>query len=387
MSLVESWPSTEMRSNERFTHTPVSRSTRLRREPRRRSARSRTSWRSAARSSRRPWPGPTAAPCRDGSSTSRQARFGPAVAGQDRLGEDAGVARRAPRRRRARRRAPARAAARVPITPVEATPTWSGSTPSASAAAACWPARSRGRAGRRPRSSAPALAATARSAVEPRLARDHHGRAHARVGGEARGGHRVRLVAHEHAHVEALGLEPGGHARRPGSRAGSAGGLELGHVRRALDPARAEEASRSTGSLRAPPSRAGRASGSGPAPPGRRRPSRGCRSRRRRSCRSPTTVTCTRQRLVSRTCARVRRLVRPRPRTARRRRRRGRGRARLVLGQARDGQVAAGQDALVERQQVGHEAEAPPARAPARARRCGGGPRPCRRSRSRPPTT
>ena len=55
--------------------------------------------------------------------------------------------------------------------------------------------------------------------VGARLARHHHRRAHARVGGEAGGRHRVLRVAHEHAHVEALGLEPGRHAGGPEARA------------------------------------------------------------------------------------------------------------------------------------------------------------------------
>ena len=76
VSLVESWPSTEMRSNERLTQTPVSRSI-VSASARRRSARSRTSWRGAAGSSRPPSPGRPGARGPPPSSTSRQARLGP----------------------------------------------------------------------------------------------------------------------------------------------------------------------------------------------------------------------------------------------------------------------------------------------------------------------
>ena len=143
--------------------------------------------------------------------------------------------------------------------------------------------------------------------AEPRLARHHHGRAHAGVGGEARGGDRAGLVTHEHAHVEALGLESRRHARRP-EAAGEQRGLELGHVRRALDPARAEEA---VAPVRAEPGPSRTAAHSSPSASGRP-------SMRFRSCTacpaapfqrlsiaanaivlSPTTVTCTRQRFVS----------------------------------------------------------------------------------------
>ena len=114
----------------------------------------------------------------------------------------------------------------MPITPVDATPTCAGSIPSASAASPCI-----ARAVSRPRSPSPTFeqpefATTARSRCEIGLARDDHRSAHARVGGEARGRHRLRLVAEQHADVEALGLDPGSDARRAEAR-GQRGRVEL----------------------------------------------------------------------------------------------------------------------------------------------------------------
>ena len=63
MSLVESWPSTEMRSNERLTQTPSSRSAVSGCERGVGLRRSRASSRRPARSSPRPWPARSAAPC------------------------------------------------------------------------------------------------------------------------------------------------------------------------------------------------------------------------------------------------------------------------------------------------------------------------------------
>ena len=212
------------------------------------------------------------------------------------------VRSRAPRRPRGSRPAPARAAAAVPITPVEATATCSGSTPSASAVAACCAS-----AGLEP---APAVADVRVRRVGrhraqragARLARHHHGRAHARVGGEAGGRHRVLRVAHEHAHVEALRLEPGRHAGGPETRARGRWARARVTCAGTLDPARAEEA------VRRAASRPSRVSGRPEHQvqvlhaPARPRPSRGCRWPRTRSSGRPPRVTCTRQRLVSCTC-------------------------------------------------------------------------------------
>ena len=172
-SLVDSWPSTEMRSNERLTVTPVSRSTRLGARARRRSGRSRASWRSAARScpppfawaasrtlvagraapprGRRAWgPGrwsgsPRRTPGRSGPSASR----GVADAGHQ----------------------PCRAAARARSRRSRRPPPPSASRSSASAAARCW-----ARAVASPRSPSETLAlpeftVTARSARQVGLAR------------------------------------------------------------------------------------------------------------------------------------------------------------------------------------------------------------------------
>ena len=132
----------------------------------------------------------------DGSCTSRQARFGPrslvriaSREGRRRPARARAQAARTPGQRRSR-------GSSVPITPVEATPTWSGSTPSASAAAACMAQRGLERRARpSPTLELPELATTARSAAGARLARDDHRRAHARVGGEAGRRHRLGRVA------------------------------------------------------------------------------------------------------------------------------------------------------------------------------------------------
>ena len=144
-------------------------------------------------------------------------------------------------------------------------------------------ARSRGRARPSPTFEWAGVGDHRPQRVRARLARHHHRRAHARVGGEARGRHRVRRVAHEHAHVEALGLDARPPRRRPGSPRGSAVGSSSRHVRGALDPARAEEASLT----RAPPSRQPEHQVQVLHAPGRPRPSRGCRWRANASVRSP----------------------------------------------------------------------------------------------------
>ena len=113
VSLVDSWPSTEMRSNERLTHHAGEQLERLGRRARRRSARSRTSWRSAARSCPRPSPARDRRTVPPASSTSRHARLGQRSVVMIACAEVARRRRRAPdRRARARPRAAARAAAR-----------------------------------------------------------------------------------------------------------------------------------------------------------------------------------------------------------------------------------------------------------------------------------
>jgi hypothetical protein len=135
VSLVESWPSTLMRSNERFTHTPVSRS-------------SVPAWSAAS-----VWMKQNIVACRGeiipaplacaerrtvpaGSRTSRQARLGPASL--VRIAREKSSAS-GPSAAHASLNAPTTFSrgSSVPITPVEATATCSGSRPSSPATAAC----------------------------------------------------------------------------------------------------------------------------------------------------------------------------------------------------------------------------------------------------------
>ena len=135
MSLVESWPSTEMRSKERLTHTAVSRS----RVSASTSASVCTKQNMVAkRGSIMPapfaWADTRTVP--DDSSTSRQARLGPRslvrIAREKSSAPSPSAAHAA--------RAPETTLSRyssTPITPVDARPTWSGSSDSSSAAACC----------------------------------------------------------------------------------------------------------------------------------------------------------------------------------------------------------------------------------------------------------
>ena len=255
VSLVESWPSTLMRSNERFTHTPVSRSSVSASSAGVGLRRSRTSWRGAARSSRRPWPAPRAAPAR----RQRHLEAGPLrarVARQDRrrevvrVGAERGaggahaahhllareLARRSPR---SRPRPPGPARCPAPRRP-----------PPASRRAVSSP-RSPS-----PTFEQPEFATTARSPSSRASLRHDHGRAHARVGREARGRHRVRLVRGHHAHVEPLRLD----ARRPRPRRGSPPAAASGRARSRARAPRPSASGRSP-LTRGPPSPAARASG------------------------------------------------------------------------------------------------------------------------------
>src|ERR687891_2219562 len=160
VSLVESWPSTEMRSKERFTQTPVSRS----RVSCRRAASVCTKQNIVAK---RGWiiPAPFACAARRTrppvSSTSRQARLGPLSL----VRIDSEKAPASPSSAAQAWWMPASTLSRgssCPITPVEATPTWAGATPRCSAALDCIAA-----AVSRPRRPSPTfeqpeLAATAR---------------------------------------------------------------------------------------------------------------------------------------------------------------------------------------------------------------------------------
>ena len=179
-------------------------------------------------------------------------------------------ARRRSRRSRPRRPAPARRRAPRPPPPAIASAISQPALPVADVRVAA--VRRRPRAG----ASSVGLAATRSPARRRRALRR-----------EERGRGRRRLVADQHADVEApRGLDARRRRRRRGSRAGSSPGRARVDAAGALHPARAEEGRQSARrSLAGPPSRQARASGSGSAPPGRRRPSRGCRSRRSTSTR------------------------------------------------------------------------------------------------------
>jgi hypothetical protein len=71
---------------------------------------------------------------------------------------------------------------------------------------------------------------------EVRLTRGGDGRADPRVGREPRRRHGLGDVGEQHADVQALGLQPRGHARRAEARRQQRG-FELGRVRGLFDPA------------------------------------------------------------------------------------------------------------------------------------------------------
>ena len=151
MSLVDSCPSTEMRSNERFTHTPVSRSIVSAASPASVCTKQNiVAWRGeimpapfACAASRTDGP--------DGSATSRHARFGPASLVRIASAKSPASAASAPQAARAPLTTLSRGSS-SPITPVDATPTWSGSSSSSSATARCI-----ARAVSSPRSPSPTL--------------------------------------------------------------------------------------------------------------------------------------------------------------------------------------------------------------------------------------
>ena len=210
MSLVESCPSTEMRSNERFTHTPSSRSAV--------SARSAASvWTKQSIVANAGRDHPRALGLRAQPHRARRQRdlergvLDERVGGADRLAEVV-------RRRRARARAERAAIPRMtlsvssgtPITPVEATATRSSSTPATIAPAPCMRAASS-----RPRRpvaalALPELATTARiPASWQRSWVSRTGAAQHAGAREARGAHGVGGVGDEQTEVAAAGgLEP-----------------------------------------------------------------------------------------------------------------------------------------------------------------------------------
>ena len=258
MSLVESWPSTVMRSNERLTHHAEQQVARLGATAARRSARSRASSRSSAGSSRRPWPARSAGPSRRGGR--RRARRA------CRARRWCGSRARAPRRRpRAARAAAAMQARDDRDLPVELDADDAGR---ADRDLVLGHARDHRRAALHPRGLVEPAAAgrgvrVARvgddgaQRVEPAaLAGDRSPAAPATPRArEPRGARRVGRVGHDDPEVEApSGLMPAATppARKPcGSRASSAASRTCVGL---LDPA----ARRRTPSSRAPPSRRGR---------------------------------------------------------------------------------------------------------------------------------
>ena len=182
VSLVESWPSTVIRSNERFDAHAGQQVERRRRRARRRSRRSRASSRSRGEII----PAPLACAREpDGAGGSAHLEAGALrarVGGQDRLA-------RSRRRRRAERgaapragrRAPCRAAARCRSRRSRRRRPASGSMPSAPAAAACIAARGLDAALAVADVRVAAVRRRRRAARRAAPARDDHGRAHARV--------------------------------------------------------------------------------------------------------------------------------------------------------------------------------------------------------------
>ena len=226
MSLVESCPSTRD-AVERALHAHAEQQVGgLGRRARRRSARSTASSRSPARSSRRPWPGRTAARCptaarRRATRASRTRRW-------------CGSPRRSRRRRsrRARSRAASDAGDRsrpivsgTPITPVEATATWSSGTPAAIAAAPCMRAASSSprRPGRRVRVAG--VGDDGAQRVQPAaLLREQDGRGEHAGAGEARraDGRPARRRRAARGRARRDGLRPAGHAGRAEAGRGAA---------------------------------------------------------------------------------------------------------------------------------------------------------------------
>ncbi len=203
MSLVDSCPSTEARSNERLTHTPSSRSARLGRERGVGLRRSTASWRSAARSCRRPCTERSAARFPTAARTSRLARFSNASVVWIACWKSASPSRRS------RSRAPQDALERSRrpgaswlMPPVEASATSAGSTPDGQRRRALRlggvvepaPAGGGVRAARVGEHRAQRAQAAA-------LAAEQHRRRRRARGGEARRADRGLRVAHEQADV------------------------------------------------------------------------------------------------------------------------------------------------------------------------------------------
>ncbi len=129
------------------------------------------------------------------------------------------------------------------------------------------------------------------------LAGDQHGRRRGAARGEASGADRLAGASHTSSPTSGLplGLIPAGHAGGAKSAAAGRRRPEFAHVRGRGHPARAEEGLRlglrRSGRQSPCSAPAGRTSRSGSAPPGRRSPSRGCRSPR-----TPAPCRCARRR-------------------------------------------------------------------------------------------
>ena len=243
----------------------------------RRSGRSRASSRTRARSSPRPWPARSAARCRTAARRRPRPPWRTCPSSGSPRRSRRGRTRAARARARAMPRMTSPASSSTPITPVEATATWSSRTPPAIAAAPCMRAASS-----KPRRPVAALALPELATIT-RIA-SSRARSWVSTTGAASTPERVKRAAltqsgrraHHQTDIHPAGrLQPardarGAEARRAGRRGCSV--TCSGH----LQPAELTAD---------PPSRAGRTSGSGSARPATPRPSTGCRSPRRRSTR------------------------------------------------------------------------------------------------------
>ena len=273
MSFVESWPSTLIRSNERLTQTPSSRSAV--------SACSTASvWTKQSIVAKPGWiiPAPLAwaliRTLPDGQrDVERSARFSNAsVVAIARQRSPSPPGASSPRAARIAPIMPSIGSG-TPITPVEATATCSSWTPAAIAAAPCMRAASS--SPRRPVAAfaLPALTTTARSASSRQ-------RSWQSTTGAARTPERVKRAAET--------VSGSSETSRPRSR--SPDGLIPARTPAARKPAASPSRSvtpaggstqREAQLMPAPRARRARTSGRGSGPPARPRPSRGCRSRRR----------------------------------------------------------------------------------------------------------
>ena len=237
MSLVESCPSTEMRSNERFTHTPSSRSA----VPGVSAASVWTKHSIVAKAGEiipAPllWADRRTVP--DGSSTSSDALLANRSVVRIDSPKAASPSGASSRRASAMPRITLSVSSGTPITPVEATATCSSCTPGGHRARALHargvlePAAAGGRVGVAGVGDHGAQAAEAAALLGEQDGRREHARA-----GEARRAHGVRRVGDEQAEVEPAGrLEPARDARR--AEAGGQAAGQLGDVLGQLDPAR-----------------------------------------------------------------------------------------------------------------------------------------------------